>query len=164
MKKLIGLASIFALLVVGYIAYDPYLTVSNIKTGIAERDSEQLADNIDFPTLRQNLKEQLSAVMVQEATKKLDDNPFAALAAGLVTQVADGFVDSLVTPSGLAALMEGKQPSQGGASNNSEPTQKEKLFKQARFSYDSLSKFSIWVKNDEGKEVRFVLARDGLTW
>jgi hypothetical protein len=166
MKKNIWIAGIVLALVVGYVAAGPYLTISAIKTGIVENDSEKLSENIEFPTLRQNMKEQFNAVMMKNAVTEMEDNPFAALAAGLATQMVDGIVDSFITPSGLAALMEGEKPNEGVAISDTAtpPPEKDELFKNARFSYDSMSKFSIWVPNDKGEEVRFVLKRVGFSW
>ncbi len=164
MKKVVWPIVIILVLVVGYVAAGPYLTVSAIKSGIVEQDSEKLSENIEFPTLRQNLKEQLNAAMMKNAATELKDNPFAALAAGLATKMVDGIVDSFVTPSGLAAIMEGKKPSKNDGTEITTPPKKDDLFKNARFSYDSISQFSIWVPNDKGEEARFVLRRDGFSW
>ncbi|MCI5218995.1 MAG: DUF2939 domain-containing protein [Candidatus Electrothrix sp. LOE2] len=164
MKKIVWVAGVVLVLIVGYVAAGPYLTVSAIKTGIVEKDSEKLSENIEFPTLRQNMKEQLNATMMKNAATELKDNPFAALAAGFATKMVDGIVDSFITPSGLAALMEGKKPSQGKNSDNTTQPKKDDLFKNARYSYDSMSKFSIWVPNDKGGEARFVLNRGGISW
>jgi len=164
MNKIIWIAGIVLALIVGYVAAGPYLTISEIKTGIVESDSEKLSENIEFPTLRENVKEQLNAVMMKNAAAEMKDNSFAALAAGFATKMVDGMVDSFLTPSGLAALMEGKKPSKGGASRDTSLPKKDDLFKNARFSYDSISKFSIWVPNDQEKEARFILIRDGFSW
>lgn len=164
MKKIIWIAGVVLALVVGYVAAGPYLTVSAIKIGIVEDDSEKLSENIEFPTLRQNIKEQFNAAMMKDAAMEMKDNPFAAFAAGLATKMVDGIVDSFVTPSGLAALMEGKKPNKYGTGGNTPPPKKGDLFKNAKFSYDSMSKFSIWVPNDKGEDTRFVLKRDGFSW
>jgi hypothetical protein len=34
----------------------------------------------------------------------------------------------------------------------------------ARYSYDSLRQFSVWLPDDKGQETRFVLQRDGVSW
>ncbi len=164
MKKVLGPVVILLALVVGYAAAGPYLTVSAIKRGLAEQDAEKLSENIEFPTLRQNLKEQLNAAMLKNAATELKDNPFAALAAGLASKMTEGIVDSFVTPSGLATLMEGKKPTPKTHSDESTPPQEDDLFKNARYTYDSISRFSIWVPNDTGEETRFVLQREGVTW
>ena len=165
MKKAIQIAGIILMFVVGYVAAGPYLTISAIKTAIVEKDSEKLSENIDFPTLRQNMKDQLNAAMMKKAATEIKNNPFTVLAVGLAAKMVDGMIDSFVTPGGLAAFMEGKKPSDNGAGGRvSEQPKREDLFKNARFSYDSMSQFSIWVSNDKGKEVRFILKRDGFNW
>jgi hypothetical protein len=164
MKKGIWVLGLLLALVVGYVAAGPYLTISAIKAGIVEQNSEKLSENIDFPTLRQNLKDQLNAVMMKKVTTDLKDNPFAGFAAVVATKMVDVMVESFVTPSGLAASMEGKKPSKNESDVSTPPPNKEGLFKNARFSYDSTSKFSIWVPYDKGEEARFVLQRDGLSW
>lgn len=164
MRKIVWIIGIVLTLIVGYVAAGPYLTVSAIKSGIAEQDSEKLSENIEFPILRQNMKEQFNAAMMKNIATELKDNPFAALSVGLATKMVDGMVDSFVTPSGLATIMEGKKPSGGGRSGNTAPPKKDDLFKNSKYSFDSMSKFSIWVPNDKGEVTRFVLKRDGLSW
>ena len=158
------MAGLIISLIVGYGAAGPHLTISAIKTAIVEQDSEKLSENIDFPTLRQNMKDQFNAAMMKNVVTELEGNPFAALAVGFATKMVDGFVDSFVTPSGLSTLMEGKKPSENGGRGSKVPPDRDSLFKNARYSYDSTSKFSAWVPNDEGEEARFVFRRDGLTW
>jgi len=170
MKKNILIAGLLIVVIGGYVAAGPYITMSEIKDGIVEKDAEKLSDNIDFPAVRQNMKDQLNAQMMQNTTTELKDNPFAALAAGFALKMVDGIVDAFITPSGLAKIMEGKKPnikkSNGGENKekNSNSPKKEDLFKNARYSYDSISKFSIYVPNDKGEEARFLLKRQNLSW
>lgn len=168
MKRVAWIIGIILLAVIGYGAAGPYLAVADIKQGINDKDSEQLAERIDFPTLRQNLKDQVNAAMMKSAVSERQDNPLAALAAGLATRVVDGMVDALITPAGLAQVMEGHRPAPARA----QPTVKvetsqpktEELFQNARYTYDSLRQFSVWVPNDAGQETRFILQREGLSW
>lgn len=166
MKKGVWGLGLLLVALAGYVIAGPYLTVSEIKAGIVEKDSEKLSENIEFPTLRQNLKEQMNAAMMKNAATELKDNPFAAFGAALATKMVDGIVDSFVTPSGLASVMKGKKPSKQNSESTStnEKPKEEDLFKNARYSYDSHSKFSIWVPNEKGEEARFVLKRDGISW
>ena len=167
MKKIITLVVLFAIAVVGYITAGPFITLHQIKSGVEQQDAEKLSKLIDFPTLRSNLKEQLNAFVMKEAMSELKDNPFTALTMGFASKLVEGMVDSFATPSGLACLMEGKKQkqSQGGELKQKESVeQKFKPFKNARYTYDSSSKFSAWVKDDKGDEIRFVLTRNGLSW
>jgi hypothetical protein len=161
------LALAFLLIVfVGYIFAGPYLTINSIKNGIVEKDAELLSENIEFPVLRQNLKDQLNAQIMKKTVPELGDNPFAALAVGFASKMLDALVDSIVTPSGLAAAMEGKKPHLNPKKNSGpkEAPKKKDLFRDARTKYDSMSKFSIWVPDDKGGEIRFVLRRYGFSW
>jgi Protein of unknown function (DUF2939) len=166
MRKFVLIASAALLLAVAYAAAGPYITIAEIKKGVAEQDSELLAEKIDFSMVRQDLKEQLRAKGISTAVSEAQNNPVAALVAGLATTIVDGVVDSFVTPAGLASLMGGKKPSNQTPrrSDTSGPRKKEGLFRNARYGYDSLSKFSAWVPTDDGKEIRFILQRDGLSW
>jgi hypothetical protein len=136
-----------------------------LRSGLVDQDSEVLAENIDFPVLRQNLKEQFNTQMMDNAATGLKGNPLNVLAMGVATQMVDKFVDSLVTPERLAQMIEGKKRLQNTPVSQEERTaRKQKLFKNARTTYDSFSRFSVWVPNDHGGEVRLILARDGLSW
>ena len=108
MKKNILIVGLL-LAVIGYIAVGPYITISAIKDGIVEKDPEKLSDNIDFPALRQNMKDQLSANIAQNTVAKLKDNPLEALASVFASTLIDGIVDSYFTPHGLAKIVEGKK-------------------------------------------------------
>jgi DNA-directed RNA polymerase subunit M/transcription elongation factor TFIIS len=148
---------------IAYVATGPYRTAAALKTGIIEKDSEILSDNIDFPNLRQNMKDQLNAVMADLITDDLEDNPFGVFTAGLGTLMVDRIVDVFVTPTQLARMMAGDSASLNDEENEREIT-KEDLFKDARYEYDSIDKFSIWVPNDDGDEIRFVIRREGIKW
>lgn len=157
-KSLVAIAAVVVF--GGYFAATPYMAVSNIKDSIVEKDSEELSENIDFPVLRQNLKDQLNAKMMENMADELSNNPFAALGMGLASTMVDGMIDGFITPAGLAQSMQGKKARSSSTGN----VNKDELFKDARFTYDSMSKFSAWVPNEDGEEIRFVLKRDGLNW
>ena len=168
MKKSAWIIGFAIIVIIGVIAATPFFTVSNIKTAIIEKDSEKLSANVDFPVFRQNLKKQFNTAMMKNVSAEFQNNPFAAIAAGFATNMVDGVVDSFITPSGLATLMEGKKPSlsRSRRRNPSKAAQanRDDLFKNARYSYDSLNRFSIYVPTDTGDEIRFILHRDGLSW
>lgn len=167
MRKTLSIVALLVVAIVGYAAAGPYITLHQIKSGIEERDAEKLSEHIDFPSLRANLKEQLNALITKEASSELRGNPFAAVAMGIASKLVEGIVDAFVTPSGLASLMEGKRPQQsdGGSGHSAgSGTHKREPFKNARYTYDSLSKFSAWVEDDNGKPIRFVFTRNGLSW
>lgn len=144
MKKSHWIVAVIVLTGIGYAIVSPFIAVENIKSAVNERDSEKLSDNIDFPVLRQNLKEQVNAYMMKEAGSDLQNNPFGVLAIGFASKLTDGIVDSFVTPSGLASLMEGKEPAKSVyQSSNPKESGENELFRDARYTFDFVSKFSV---------------------
>ncbi len=158
------LVAVILVSIFGYVATGPFITFSSIKTGIVEKDSEKLSENIDFPALRQNIKEQFNASMIKNASEELEGNFLSIIAVGLASKFVDEVVDLLLTPSGLTTFMEGKKSGKGDDKSITPTFKKDELFKNVRYSYDSLSKFSIWVTNEMEEEIRFVLKREGFSW
>ena len=153
---------------VGYIAAGPFLTLNSIKVAVETVDSEKLSEDIDFPRVRQNLKEQLSAAMATSVAEELSDNPFAAIALVFSDKLVEGMLDTFVTPSGIASLISGRNPLAKRTADSAEADdsdqQLSELWDRSRFEYDSLNRFSIWVINDDGDEVRVVMRRNGFKW
>jgi hypothetical protein len=166
MKKIIVLIAFLAIVITSYFAAGPYITIYKIKSGIEHQDPEKISAQVDFSELRTNLKEQFNALIMKQTASDLKDNPFAALGMAFASKLIDSMVDAFVTTTSLSNLMEGKKPKQpqGEEGTQEADSKKPEPFKDARYTYDSLSKFSAWVKDDKGKETRFVFTRNGLSW
>ncbi len=161
------IAILIAIIVVSFFAYvgaGPYLTLSAIKSSITHNDEEALSEYIDFNSLRQNIKDQLHQAVLVKVGQDLKGNPFSGIAEEIAKKQLDSRVDAFVTPSGLTSLMGGKsnEVDQNGDSDKSGIDIP--IFKDARYSYDSNDKFSIYVRNKNEGEVRFIMRRDGLSW
>jgi len=102
--------------------------------------------------------------MIKNASEELEGNFLSIIAVGLASKFVDEVVDLLLTPSGLTTFMEGKKSGKGDDKSITPTFKKDELFKNVRYSYDSLSKFSIWVTNEMEEEIRFVLKREGFSW
>ncbi len=165
MKKVLLVVVLILLALGAYVAAGPYLAVAAIKDGIANDDADKLAEHIDFLQLRQNIKDQLNAAEEAKRATAKDNNMFSALMSGFKAKLIEGMVDSIVTPEGLANLFAGKKALAPASSPSEEVKEERKeVFKDARFTYDSLDSFSIWIPNSDKSEMRLVLQRRGLTW
>jgi len=167
MNKPVVFVGLVIVALVGYVAVGPLITIYQIRSAVEQEDSEKLSEYIDFPALRTNLKEQLNSELMKKAAAESKDKPFRALGLALAPKLVESIVDSFVTPSGISSLMAGKKPQQPGKeqqAQESDGRQRRELFKNSRYTYDSSSKFSLWVKDDKGEEIRFVLTRDVLSW
>ena len=68
--------------------------------GVGNRDS--LESRIDFPSVRESLKDQLRIQMTKSTAKNQDfkGNPFGGLATAFAPMMINYAVDNFVTPSG----------------------------------------------------------------
>ena len=163
MKRIIITLGI-ALVLLGFAAYlaaSPYLALYKLKSGVEARDAEAVAECVDFPALRQNLKDQLQAAL----SKRIDSqqSPLGALAASLAVSAADPLVDSLISPEGLARLMAGQKPPLASSEPSTPASPVKNLLEDATFGYESLDEFVVSVPS-AGGAIRFVLTRSGLSW
>lgn len=158
---------IVAGLLAAYAAAAPYVTVHQMKAAAQRRDGEALAEHIEFPSVRQSLKDQLNALFLKELAEdeKLADNPFATLGAAFAGMMVDRIVDAYVTPAGLAQLMAGEKPELESDPRYEAPekSQREPLA-NASMSYESFDKFAVRIVNADGQEAKFVLRRRGFGW
>ena len=168
MIKKIALVLAFVLVaLLAWTAAGPYLAVNAIREAVAKEDASALARQVDFPALRSSLKAQLD----DRIARRIGGDSGSALAMFgrmLASGVAGGTVDAMVTPTGLGALMEGRKvwnrasglppPSKDDGVERPSPLQ------DAKYRYESPSRFTATVPDDQGRPIVFVLTRKGLRW
>lgn len=169
MKKWLALLVLAAVLLLGYVAAGPFLAYNAIREAVKAQDTAALAEHVDFPVLRGNLKAQIDDYVVRRAGPDMQSNVFGAFAVRVASGLAGGLVDTLVTPAGLAALLEGRsvwhRASGGGITDNTyEHAPPADPLQEASYGFESLSRFTATVVDDDGEPVTFVLSRDGLDW
>lgn len=141
-----------------YVGIGPFLTLNGIKNSIEDNNSESLGDYVDFPVLRQNIKDQINAKMANEVVDE-PDNVFMVAAAGLASMFADKLLDAYVTPSGIANLLSGRAE-KSTESNEINPD----LLENASFSFNTISRFSVKIQGENNVEIKATLRRYGLEW
>jgi hypothetical protein len=149
-------------LLIAYVVAGPFITMHRIREALASGDSDALAANIEFPALRDHLKEQLNSMLLAQTAKDLKGNPFAGLGTLLVTRMAEAYVDAAVTPAGLSRLMSGRRPEPGPASEP--PEHARDVFRGAHYSYRGLSRFYASVPTVNGANISFEFTRYDLSW
>ena len=171
MKKplVIGLLLAAIVALASYVAAGPYLALHGIRTALAEQDTARLERHVDFPALRVNLRAQVEDHLARQAGPDVSSNLFGAAALSLANQVLGRGVDTLVTPMGIAAVLQGRATwkravgeTVGG--DTYAPAVPAEPLKQAEHRYESLSRFTATVQDDDGDPVVFVLTRQGLRW
>ena len=109
MKKalFISLVVLGILAVAGYVV-SPFFYVSSLKGAFLAGDSNKLADLVDFPALRDSLKEQLTTIFTQQSKESSDSkqSAFAALTAFVGPTFLNRAVDMYCTPDAIAGFVK----------------------------------------------------------
>jgi len=169
MKKWIALVVAVLLALGVYVAVGPYLTVRAIRSAVQQQDAAALSRQVDFPALRASLKAQLSNELVRGAGSERQANPFAAIGLQIASGVIGAGVDAMVNPFGLAAIMEGrtiwrKFDDEIGSPPPDTAAPERQPLHDARYRYESPSRFTATVQDEDGRPLVFVMTRDGLRW
>lgn len=165
MRKLNLTAAFLGFLLVTFIAWyyaSPYLALNNLKETLAEPNSEELAEQIDFDSVRNSLKSQLRANLAEELFSEDDgaDGAFAALGSMFAMTLLDGLVDNLLTPESLVTLINVGQILPAG-------DQEENIAnKDVDWSIerDGVNKFIAKLESDSQEDTKLVFKRSGLDW
>lgn len=145
--------------------YTPYMAVNNVKKALAARDAVALADYVNFPALRENLKANIGAELARK-----QGNPLQALGAALVMVAINPILDTMLTPDGLALMMQGHRPDLLKDGRNKPRPEGESSQaadsggNETRMGYEGFDRFIVTVKKKTGQDapVVFVFQREGL--
>lgn len=169
MKKWIALVLILVLALAAYMAAGPYLAINGIRQALEQQDTGKLERHVDFPALRVSIKAQLEDAMARRTGSEVQSSLFGAFALSIASNMMGGGVDTLVTPLGIGALLQGRilwKKSTGDTVDGDTygaPVPADPL-KNAQHRYESPSRFTATVKDHDGDPVVFVFRRRGLTW
>lgn len=155
MKRVL-LAAVTALLLCAVaVTLSPYVSAYQLKTAAEAQDADALAARIEFPSLRENIKQQLNRAMVRELDALARHSPMARIGSAFGAVVVDRLVDQQLSPAGLANMMRGGE--RGRRSDR-------ELFENASMSYLSWQQFSIRLPSGNGRDAEFILSRRGMGW
>ncbi|ATS51326.1 DUF2939 domain-containing protein [Xanthomonas citri pv. fuscans CFBP 6996] len=170
MKKAIGVLIAFLLTVTAWWFGGPYMTMHGLSKAIEQRDTAALERYVDFPRVRSSLRAQLNDYLVRQAGPDLAASPWGTLLYGLGNQLGGAAVDTLVTPIGIGALLQGhvlwkrgRNELQGGDPFG--PTEPARPLKNAEHRFEALDRFVIDVERTPGEPpLKVVLEPQGLRW
>jgi hypothetical protein len=114
LKKWVALAAAVLLLAGGLYFGSAYLAARNLKEAALSADADKLDAAVDFPSVRESLKSQMSTALMKKMNDdpQMKDNPFAGLGMMMMPAIVDRAVDTFVTSDGLAALVRGTKPAE----------------------------------------------------
>jgi hypothetical protein len=165
-KSLLVIGALTLLMVAGgWYWASPLYSMGQLKDAAVSGDAEELEERIDFPKVRESVKSQMRAAMAQELTRpEMKDNPFGALGAMMAMGMVDGLVEGMVTPEGMAAMIEqGKmrrpdKMAKAGAASENEPVE----WNIERGGLDSFTATPVGTAGETAPSITF--ERHGLGW
>lgn len=170
MKKWLLAGALLLMAILVYVAAGPYLAINGIRQALAAQDVAALERHVDFPTLRLNMKAHVEDYIARKGGGLAESS---GLLGAIGLRIADGLgttaVDTMVTPLGIAALLQGHNTWMRASGQTvdgdtyGEPRPAEPL-KDAILHFESLSRFTAVVPNNHGQPVTVVFQRQGLRW
>jgi hypothetical protein len=160
--KKITIAAAVAVIAIAATAYaSPYYALHQIKTALAERNAEALAEHVDFPALRTSVKTQLETSMARSiALTAGSDNPLAALGQRVASAMLNKMVDAMVSPASVVALVNKSAVSpQADADAPADGPQKKAEYSAG---YAGVNTFVIRAKDGNAQDGALVLLRHGV--
>lgn len=106
MKKIAIAAAVAAVALLATTYATPYYTLHQMKTALAERDAAAFSSHVDFPALRESVKQQMNGAMA-DSVKAVgaSNNPFAAMGQAVASAMLGKVIDAMVTPAGVLAMV-----------------------------------------------------------
>jgi hypothetical protein len=137
----------------------PLYAMTQLRDAARSGDADRLKEAIDFPSVRDSLKSQVSAQMALQVADAQAKGGFEALGAALAMGMVGPIIDGMVTPQFIAGTIErGKLQRESEAATEGE---------EAEWSIerDGLDHFRATPLAPDGERVpTLVFDRDGLGW
>lgn len=170
MRRWLLPAFVLLLLLAGWIAAGPWMAINGIRNALATHDTAALERHVDFPRLRANLKARADDYLARRMGPEFAASPLGGLMTRAASGLAGGAVDTLATPAGVGALLEGRslwhRGSGGGirAGDAWAHTPPADPLADPQWRYESPSRFTATVEPAAGTPVTLVLTRQRLRW
>ncbi|MFZ5657557.1 MAG: DUF2939 domain-containing protein [Pseudomonadota bacterium] len=171
MKKLLALLLLAMLALAAYVAAGPFIALHAIRDDVQRGDMRGLERHVDFPLVRASVRAQLEDYIARRMAEPDLPAELRGIGAQVTQGLAGGVVDLLVTPAGIGAVLQGRSivrrvmglPPERTPSGEPQPGSLDPLA-DARYRFESTSRFTATVQNADGAPVVFVFSRDGLRW
>lgn len=157
-KLITGVVAAAVLAAAGFVA-SPWLAAKALGDAAERGDVRELERLVDFPSLRDSMKQEANARLVQEM--RAEGGTLGGLGALLGPALISGAVDALVTPQGVAVMVRtGQEPeTEPGATPKTDEPEPERTL-----GYRDLNTFAIGFKDvrRDDRAVTLLMKRDGL--
>ncbi|HEX7931483.1 MAG TPA: DUF2939 domain-containing protein [Paraburkholderia sp.] len=107
---IVTLIVIVVIAALGFAYASPYIALNNLKRAADTRDAQTVNQYVDFPALRESLKQQVTGLLTRRLGAHANGNPLVAIGAMIGVALIGPLVDAYATPDGVAALLNGMPP------------------------------------------------------
>lgn len=159
----VGLLVVFIV----YLYASPYLVLNNIKNAAQQGDADKLSVYVDFPSVKQSIKDQVKATMVEKMAASDEQEGFEALGTLLAAAMIDPIIDGVVTPDGVALMLQGQKLDFDLSNDSSEDQAKAKNEDiEYKAGYLSFNRFKVQIINADNADesIDVILHRNWLSW
>lgn len=158
-RRFLPLLSLLLCVAAAWLYFAPYLTYRTLQRAADRGDVETLNEVVDFPALRASVKDNVRNSVSRGIQG--DGGLMGALGGALAGALVSPLVDAAVTPTGISALTEGRDPRDGDRGED-EPREKRRVKK----GYEGLNRWVVSFRDAEngGEQHALILRRDGLGW
>lgn len=152
------------LAVVGYYLASPYLAVASLRKAAKAGNAEAMRENVDFPSVRESLKDQLNDIASKKLLKK-SNNPWEKLGMTFAAALIGPMVDAYVTPENLARAINGEKVELKPGKTSESSLVSEAPQPVTHMQYETKNRFVVDLteteKNGSQKTTGFVFSREG---
>ena len=103
-KILIVLFSVFLLIIINYLTIA--VSINNFYKGIYYKDPNIIKSSINFPEFKENLKNTLNTILIDQSSKNKAKDGMEILAQGIALKLSEMLIDSYATPRGILILLD----------------------------------------------------------
>lgn len=159
-KVRIAVAACFVVMFAAGVWYfeSPVWTLSRMKAAAEADDPEALNRYIDYPALRESLRQEIDAKLADGAPN--DSTGLSALKSAIGAAIAGPVIDSLVTPTGMRAALRARHDQKVQSADG--PSAVFQLPDQPVIERRGFSEFMLSAKSRPGSGMLF--KREGLSW
>lgn len=167
MRKIFnGLIGLVVLALLGWIVATPWLAAQDLAEAAERGDARALERRVDFPKLRESMKEELNARMAEEVRARSGSDRLAGLGALFGPSLISGAVDALITPQAVSAMVQtGDAPKAPGRGDSRAEVEAKADAVVRSMGYRDLNTFAIRfrdAKNPDDRSVTLLMKRRGL--
>lgn len=145
-----------------YWHYSPYLTIKSMRTAAEAKNADDFNQYVDYPKLRESLKGQMTAMLVDGiGSKSAAAKPFETAGAALALAFVNPVIDALVRPELVMKAMSQGEVDMKPAPPSATESKKEPKWDFQRVNVNKLIAYAKDPNDPASEKVGVVFERSG---